>query len=197
MNNLKRVFVLLLFFFYACSANALYIKVDGIDAESKDDEHTPLIDILSVSTGGSGGEDRLIDVLDTVFISTGGSGGEDRLTDAFDTLSVSTGGSGGEDRFTELFDMVVNPLNDTSLSDFLTTIVLTSSNSTVHLTAYDLFDSFYVSSAVTSLFNDYSQYRIESNSVPEPSSLLLLLTAGLIFYSSGILKGTHRYQSKR
>jgi hypothetical protein len=59
-----------------------------------------VIDLPSsgVSTGGSGGEDRL--VLD---LSTGGSGGEDRVAPSglvidITTAGVSTGGSGGEDR---------------------------------------------------------------------------------------------------
>lgn len=175
MHKIRYVICLLLF--YSCNTNAVVVIVDG---ESGDGELTPLIDVLNVSTGGSGGEDRLTENLTNVFISTGGSGGEDRLTDLFGGLLVSTGGSGSEDRFTDIFDEIVNPASGTSLSNFLGTIVLTEPTSTVLITAYDLFASLYVSQEVVGLFSDYTQYRVETNAVPEPAAFVCLLLGLLI-----------------
>lgn len=177
MNYIKYIFFLL---FCSYNANALVVIVDG---EPDGGEHTPLLEFLSVSTGGSGGEDRLTENLTNVFISTGGSGGEDRLIELFDSLLVSTGGSGGEDRFTDSFNGIVNLENGTSLSDFITTIVLTDPTSTVLITAYDLIEPLYASNAVVGLFGEYTQYHVEAHSVKEPSSVVLIV-AGLILLST-------------
>lgn len=183
MRYIRYVFFLLLFCSY--SANAIEIIVKG---EADDAGHSPIIDVLSVSTGGSGGEDRLTETFTNVLVSTGGSGGEDRLIDLFDKLLVSTGGSGGEDRFTELTDEIVNPLNGSSLSDFLATIVLTEPTSITYLTVYDVLEPMYISKEVVSLFGGYTHYRVESLSVPEPVSVILLLF-GLVVLSAIRIKG--------
>jgi hypothetical protein len=94
------------------------VGIDLPDGLTADDQLLDdlVIDLPSagLSTGGSGGEDRL--VLD---ISTGGSGGEDRVAPSglvidITSAGVSTGGSGGEDRL--LPDMLVIDLPSSGLS---------------------------------------------------------------------------------
>ena len=184
--KLRTVAAILLLSVFSSSVSASLIII-GSAQTSGFSSLLSTFDTVSVSTGGSGGEDRLTDFLGTIFVSTGGTGGEDRLSDIMDILSISSGGTGGEDRLTDIFDMMGVSTGGSGgedrLTDLFDTVFLRDSSGTpVSLTVF--FSDYFLSAEVSDLLRGYTTFRVQT-SVAEPAALILLLPGiiGLVFLS--------------